>query len=93
MKLPMFYGKESNFAMVLTRFKAYATVRGFLLAIQENAEAELSVEEITVVDVNDPVEVVKKKTKKKSKRTQGPGKVTTTTVIKKRRTTDNNNNF
>ena len=65
-KLPTFDGKEGIFAMFWTRFKAYASMKGFLLAIQENAEADLPVDETTVLDPNDPVEAAQEKARKRN---------------------------
>ena len=65
-KLPTFDGKAKNFALFWVRFKAYAAVKGFLPALQDGGEANMSVHEVTELDVSNPIKRKQYEAKKRN---------------------------
>ena len=57
-KLPTFDGKAKNILVFWMHFKAYASVKGFLPALQDGGETNLPVNEASMLDPNDPHEAL-----------------------------------
>ena len=64
-KMPSFYGQKKNWYMFWTRFRAYAGVQNFILALKETKETEMSTDEATVIDVTTDPEKASAAAKKK----------------------------
>jgi hypothetical protein len=66
LKLPTFDGKDANFSMFWMRFKAYAGVKGFLQALQQDPDEDMPLDEAVVLDPNDAQEALQIAAKKRN---------------------------
>ena len=61
LKPPAFDGKRENYPMWETKYRAFAALKGFLVALQQTHEGRLPESEETELDVNNPVQKAQEK--------------------------------